>query len=262
VFLDGRSQAFVGSACTLEILDENGNLVKRMPVFWGAGSKFALIDGPEGSRNLLIARHPTEVHNLAVVNNRTLDPRPRSFHGVPAGHTYIPGWQTMSRRHLFYEDVDGDGRKEVVSEVNGTWNRISVWAEDGTPLYNVNLGPGERHPTLNVRDLDLADLDGDGRKEILAATSGGLVIALDCRCRKIWTRRLPSPPTVLATVPAPDGVRLAVGCEDGTLAFLTGKGEIAAMAAGRGRPACIQVLDGMAIVGTEDGEVRAWSHPS
>ena len=259
VFLDGKSQAFVGSACTLEIVDENGRLVRRMPVFWGAGSRFALIDGPEGSVNLLVARQPTEVHTVAVVNNRTLDPRPRGFHGVPPGHTYIPGWQSMSRRHLFYEDVDGDGRREVVSEVNGSWNRVSVWAEDGTPLHNVNLGPGERHPALNVRDLDLADLDGDGKKEILAATSGGRVMALDCQCRKVWVRRLPSPPTVLACVRSDGRVWIAVGCEDGTLIAMDGKGEVFGRSSVRGRPTCIGVLGGVAVVGTDEGEVKGWT---
>lgn len=259
VFLDGKSQAFVGSACTLEIIDENGALVRRMPVFWGAGSRFALVDGPEGSVNLLVARHPTEVHTVAVINNRTLDPRPRSFHGVPPGQTYIPGWQSMSRRHLFYEDVDGDGRREVISEVNGSWNRASVWAEDGTPLHNVNLGPGERHPALNVRDLDLADLDGDGKKEILVATSGGRVMALDCQCQKAWVRRLPSPPTVLTCVCTDGRPWVAVGCEDGSLVALDGKGEVFGRSSVRGRPTCIGVMDGVAVVGTDAGEVKGWT---
>ena len=78
-FWMARSQAFVGSACTLEILDEDGNLVKRLPVFWGPGSRFALIDGPEGSIDLLIARQPTDSHAMAVVNNREMDPKQRSL---------------------------------------------------------------------------------------------------------------------------------------------------------------------------------------
>ena len=262
VFLDGKSQAFVGSACTLEILDENGELVRRMPVFWGAGARFALIDGPEGSINLLIARQPTEVHNLAVVNNRTLDSKQRGFDGVPPGHTFIPGWQTMTRRHLFYEDVDGDGRREVVSEVNGSWNRVSVWAEDGTPLHNVNLGPGENVPALNVCDLDLIDLDGDGRKEILVATSGGLVLALDCRCRKLWTRRLPSPPTVLCCVAAKGGCRVVAGCEDGTLFVLDGEGEIVRTGGIAGRPTCIERVEDGVVVATDRGEIKAWKFES
>jgi hypothetical protein len=79
-----------------EGLDENGALVQRLPVFWGPGLKFALIDGPDGSIHLLIARRPTDWHDLAVVSNRTLDLTPRSFDGVPPGHTYVRGWGGMS----------------------------------------------------------------------------------------------------------------------------------------------------------------------
>ena len=193
VFLEGRSQAFVGSACTLEILDRDGNLVKRLPVFWGPGSRFALIDGPKGSIDLLIARQPTDSHAMAVVNNRELDPKQRAFRDVPDGHTNIGGWACMSRKHIINEDLDGDGRREVVSEINGTWNRVTVWSEDGRALHNVQLGPGQRIPADNVRDFDVVDLDGDGKKELLAALSGGLILALDHRCEKIWSRRLPSP---------------------------------------------------------------------
>ena len=258
VFLDGKSQAFVGSACTLEILDEDGNLVKRLPVFWGPGSRFALIEGPEGSIDLLIARQPTDSHAMAVVNNRELDPKQRSFRDVPEGHTNIGGWACMSRKHIFYEDLDGDGRKEVVSEINGTWNRVTVWAEDGRALHNVHLGPGQRIPSDNVRDFDVVDLDGDGRRELLAALSGGLVLAMDHQCERIWSSRLPSPPTVMATVDAGAGVRVVVGCEDGALVVLDGAGEVVQSGRTRGRPTCIESVDETVVVATDHGEVKAW----
>ncbi|MBT4819356.1 MAG: hypothetical protein HON70_26855, partial [Lentisphaerae bacterium] len=35
VFIDGKSQAFVGSACTIEIIDENGQFLKRIVQKWG-----------------------------------------------------------------------------------------------------------------------------------------------------------------------------------------------------------------------------------
>ncbi|MGQ9732931.1 MAG: hypothetical protein ACUVX8_16865, partial [Candidatus Zipacnadales bacterium] len=44
VFLEGKSQAFVGSACTLEILNEYGKLIKRLPVFWGQGYVMNVVD--------------------------------------------------------------------------------------------------------------------------------------------------------------------------------------------------------------------------
>ena len=165
----------------------------------------------------------------------------------------------MSRKHIFYEDLDGDGKREVASEVNGTWNRVSVWAEDGTPLYNAHFGPGQRIPTDNMRDLDIADLDGDGRKEIVAAISSGLVVALDCRCKKVWARRMPSPPTVLACVRTDGGTRVVVGCEDGSLIVLDGKGETVGAGQVDGRPTCILVVDETVVVATDRGEVKALS---
>ena len=258
-FLDGKSQAFLGGACTLEIVDENGQLVERMPVFWGPGSKFALIDGPEGSTNLLIARQPTDSHALAVINNRAPEPRTRSFRDVPAGFTNIGGWACMSRKHIFYEDVNGDGRKEVVSEVNGTWNRVTVWSEDGTPLHNVHLGPGQRIPAQNVRDLDLADLNGDGTRQILAALSSGLVLALDCRCERLWSVSLPSPPTVLACVGAGETARIVVGCEDGALVVMDGKGTIVQKGQVKGGPTRIEAIGGEVLIATDEGEITAWT---
>ena len=106
----------------------------------------------------------------------------------------------MNRAHLFYEDLDGDGKKEVISEINGTWNRVTVWSESGKPLFDASFGPGERIPAKNMRDLEVADLDGDGKKEILAATSAGLFVALDHECRKLWARRLASPPVLMKCI--------------------------------------------------------------
>ena len=251
VFLDGESQAFVGSACTLEILDGDGKLVKRLPVFWGPGARFALIDGPEGSLQLLIARQPTDSHALAVVDNRTLDPTRRGFSGVPEGHTSIGGWACMSRKHIIYEDLNGDGEKEVVSEINGTWNRVTVWRRDGTPLHSANFGPGEPIPVQNVADLDVADLKGHGKKTILAALASGYVIALDHRCRRLWTQKLPSPPAVLKCIRR----EIWVGCVDGTVAVLDGRGEVIRKGSVRGRPTCIEDLCGGALLATETGQV-------
>ena len=162
----------------------------------------------------------------------------------------------MSRKHIFYDDLNGDGQKEVVSEINGTWNRVTVWAEDGTPLHSVNFGPGQPIPAENIRDLDIADLNGDGRKEILAATSGGLVVALDHRCDKVWARRLPSPPTVMKCTEGQGAPRIVVGCEDGTLVVLDGKGKVIRVGSATGRPTCIERLNEGVVLATDRGEVR------
>jgi hypothetical protein len=267
VFIDGKSQAFVGSACTLEIVDENGGLVRRMPVFWGPGNVFQIVDAPDGSRNLLVGRRPNDGHALAIINCRTLSPGSRGFDGVPAGHTYVGGWDGMSRHHLFYDDLDGDGRKEVVSEITGVWNRVTVWSTEGKPLYNAQFGPGPDHhqPDRTLRDLAVADLNGDGRKEIVVATRRGLVVALTGHCEKVWSKRLPSAPVVLLPVERKGGgaLRVFVSCEDGSLAVLDGAGSLVCRGAVAGRPVCVAAIDGgaegpLAVVATERGQLRAF----
>ncbi len=245
VFLDGKEQCFVGSACTLEIIDENGKLVKRLPVFWGPGWKMKLIDGPDDSINLLIARWPNGNDTLAVVNNKTLSVG-RGFYGVPAGHTMVGGWTGLNRVGLFYEDINADGAMELISAENGVWNRVTVWSWDGKALYNAQFGPGaSNRPGANLCDMDVADLDGDGSKEIIVGTTRGLVVALSNQCVKVWSERMPSPPAVLKSVPAPDGAgsQVVVGCADGTVAVLDGNGNLVRLGQVTGRPTHIERVD-------------------
>ena len=263
VFLEGSSQCFVGSACTLEILGGDGKLLKRLPVFWGPGWRFAVTDAADGSRDLLIARQPTDTHALAIVNSRTLKVG-RGFDGVPSGHTYVTGWSTMSRGHILCRDMDGDGCEEVVSEINGVWNRITVWDRAGRALHNAQLGPGKQIPHRNVRDLAVGDLDGDGKPEIVAATSGGLVVALDGQCRRLWSARMPTAPSVLALVEGRGGsaARVVVGCEGGSVVVLDGAGRCVAGGQLGGHATAVQVVERegqtVVVLASEKGEVTAY----
>ncbi len=264
VFLDGKSQAFVGSACTLEIIDENGKLVHRMPQFWGDPAVFRFVDGPDGSINLLAARRTNGTNRWGIINNETLNPGQRGFYGVPAGSTFVGGWSAQNTHHIFYEDLDGDGVKEVVSDTNGTWNRVTVWDASGKPLHDASFGPGERIQARNMRGLDIADLDGDGKKEIITCTSSGLVVALDCQCGKVWSRRLPSAPNVMKAfaLPGADGPWIVVGCDDGTVVALDGTGQVIRLGQVTGRPTRIASLETaagpVALLATDKGEIEGF----
>ena len=259
-FIDGQNQAFVGSACTLEVLNPDGSLAKRMAAFWGPGKLFGQIPRPDGSHDLLIAREPTDGHHLDVVNSKRLDVR-RMFAGVPAGHSYVGGWACMSRDHIFHVDLDGDGKQEIVSEINGTWNRLTVWDEDDHALYNAQFGPGISIPHRNVRDVDLTDLDGDGKQEILVGLEAGLVLALDHQCQRVWSTRLPSPPRVLATV----GTQVLVGCDDASVVVLDAKGEPIALGKLDSRPTKVVKLEQgdrtLVVIGTDKGGVTGFMLP-
>jgi outer membrane protein assembly factor BamB len=143
----------------------------------------------------------------------------------------------------------------VVSEINGTWNRITVWSADGTPKYNLQLGPGDPIPARNVRDVDLVDVNEDGLPEIVAALSGGLVLCLTGRCEPLWARRLVSPPSVLSGLGGDGGV--LVGCEDGSVLRLDGTGEVVAQRSAEGRPRHAASMPGAVVLGTDAGQVVA-----
>ncbi len=264
-FDEGKSRCFVGSACTLEILDETGQLVKRTPVFWGPGWKFLLVAGRDDSPNLLVARWPNGSDNLAIVSSRTMTDTGHAYDGVPAGHSFVGGWTAQNRTGLFCEDLDGDGKKEVATAINGTWNRVTVYTEQGQPLYNAQFGPGPSNaPRAQMRDMEIADLNGDGKREIVVGISEGLVVALNHRCEKLWSTRLPSPPVSLHCIQlSSTGLpRVVAGCDDGTVVALDGSGVLLRLGKTAGRPMHMEALQTpagtLAVLATDQGEVRGF----
>ncbi|MGQ9732907.1 MAG: hypothetical protein ACUVX8_16745, partial [Candidatus Zipacnadales bacterium] len=198
---------------------------------------------------------------LAIINNRTLDPTPRGFDSVPPGHTYVGGWSAMNRHHIFYVDLDGDGTREVVSEINGTWNRVTVWDAGGKALYDASFGPGDSIPAKNMRDLDISDLNSDGKQEILSATSAGLIVALNHQCEKLWARRLNSPPTVMKVVHAANGISwVVVGCENGAVVVLDAQGVPRRyhVNAFTGAPTVINAVDDVVLLASNKGELKGF----
>ena len=264
IFYNGQTQAFIGSACTLEILDSNGKLMRRLPTFWGPGNEFALVDAPDGTINLLVCRRKADTHAAIVVNNthefvpNMLGPDPDSFNDVPPGHTDISIWGGMTRNRIFYDDIDGDGKKEVISDIDGAWNRISIWSNDAKPLYNANIGPGltTYFKIRNMRGLELAKLDNSGKKAILTATIRGWVLALDCQCRTIWARHLAGIPVMLKTYAAGENIRIVIACEDGEVHVLNRLGDLVSKAKVPSKPACMESCEQGVVIGTDGGELE------
>ena len=258
-FIDDKPMAFAGSACTLEILDETGQLVRRMPQFWGKVSVMKLIPGPNGSHTLLAARRFNDGNTLGIINSVSLDPDRRGYDSVPEGHTYVPGWSAMNREHIFFEDFDGDGENELMSEVNGVWNRVTVWRPDGTAEYDASFGPGKSIPYVNMRDIDIGVLTGDGVPDIAVATVDRLVVALTGACERLWSRRLPFVPTTLCCItPAGgDSPWIVIGGEGGSVTVLDAAGQPVREARLPATPTKILALFGehAVVFGTNDGHI-------
>ena len=241
-FLDKpQSQAIVGSACTVEVLDPRGKLLLRKEQIWGDIVHMLIIPRPDGTRNLLSVRRPSLTSRVNILNSASLSVQAAGFHDVPEGHTDIKSWG-RARYHLFHADLDADGEGEVIGEISGPWDRVTVWDETGKAKASAPFGPGMRS-SHSLRDLDVADLDGDGTREILVGTDRGLLVALDARCEKVWSRRLKSPPRVFAAVSAlgGNGSRLVVGCDDGSVLLLDPAGQPLRVGRVPGRPQHIAV---------------------
>jgi len=101
--------------------------------------------------------------------------------------------------------------------------------------------------------MDIADLDSDGKKEIVVATSSGLIVALDHQCRKLWAKRLPEAATVMKCVTS----NMVIGCEDGAVVVLDGKGEMIRSDRINGRPTCINTIGSLVLLATSKVEIKA-----
>ena len=82
---------------------------------------------------------------------------------------------------LLIADVDGDGASEVVvGEHPGEANNVLILDPEGQVKRRVELPPGKRdYANCAIDSFGLADIDGDGFRELVVAVNGGCVYVLD-----------------------------------------------------------------------------------
>ncbi len=72
----------MGSASTIEIIDRDGKLLDRHVYLWSTVHRFQVIEGPDGTRNLLASADYTARNDAAVLNSALPDASRRSFTAV------------------------------------------------------------------------------------------------------------------------------------------------------------------------------------
>jgi len=272
VFLDGQSQLFVGTASTLEALDRNGRLIKSMNAGPGVVTDVALVPYDTDEIMLLPVRRFGRFM-IYRTNSRTPDQatafsvgefcprRGASTYGSEYGNGYA---------EIDVVDLNGDGRQEVVGLFNGILNGIHVWGHKGQVLADAAFGDGRASPKpsykkeipdVNMRGLSIVDLDGDGQRELCVITSRGFLIALNNKCERLWSQRMPSEPICIEAFGATGGHAgcVVVGCREGGIYKLDATGTISAQVEVKGNPVKTRRLsEGEAVFVTDQGEVMAW----
>jgi len=258
--LDGEaSRAFVGSACTVEVVDEAGKLVKRVPLYWGSCTVMQVVPNPDGTRKLVVAKAPNLSNDLSTI--RGADWSTGRF-GV-----HPPFQLSQSTLNILVDDLDADGQPEVICDTNGSMNNVRVYDSAGKPRWSADFGPpaagaveiGIAVPRPTMRGLVVVDFQGEGEKHVVAATEEGLVTAFAADGTQAWATYLPSAPWCLARLPREGGDLLAVGCDDGTLLFVDGAGRPVAKAGLEGAVRQLRAVarDGgpVLVAGTDRGVV-------
>lgn len=187
IFDHNESRAFIGTACTIEIIDSSGQLIKRVPTTtlwgiqgWGPSFKFLTTDAEDNSVNLIAARKPNGFNSLSIINSKSINLIGTGFDGVPKGQTDIKPWMRVDTVQMYKDDIDNDSRENVIIASAGAWNRVTVYSEKGTALYNANFGENK------INDMDI--MHCTKQTSILICTNKGLLAVLDCYCKPLWSK--------------------------------------------------------------------------
>jgi outer membrane protein assembly factor BamB len=272
VFLDGHSQLLAGTASTVEAIGQDGKLLRSMNGGVGVVTDITLLDCGEGEVRLFPARlfgHFRLQHTSSRTPDQSAGLNVGPFAPRLGSSTHVSnignGYAAIKA-----VDLDSDGQQELVGLFNGTLNGIHVWDRAGHVRADAAFGPGAASPrpswqnrvqTPNMRGLAIADLDGDGKREIAIITARGFVIVLNHRCEKLWARALPSDPTAIAALAAESGRpgRLVVACRTGSVYVQDAVGKILNQGKVDGLPTRLVLLNDVQIaLTTADGQLAAY----
>ncbi len=169
------------------------------------------------------------------------------------------------------EDIDGDGRKEIIfGTKNGKLMSIDV---DGTLKWTYSAE--ETHSEMELMFLDtennnsissspnVADINNDGKKEIVFGTESGTIYVLDGKGKLLWKYKTEGPirGTPFIQKFANNEYGILFGSSDKTLYFLNGKGQLLwkynAKSEIESCPSIILSQKPMIVFGSNDGNVHA-----
>jgi hypothetical protein len=166
----------------------------------------------------------------------------------------MTAWARRGISHLEVADLDGDGVEEVVVVRSGHWNELGVYSGEDQSLciWGASFGPDRTYSHF-MTGLVVADISGDGKKEVVASMANGWVCAFDSAGKPIWQYQFPGAVTAMCKTDAPSS--LVVGCADGLVYLMDGSGRIARTAELSSSITALSTGPGFLSAGTEAGKV-------
>jgi outer membrane protein assembly factor BamB len=178
-----NGKIFIGSAGTIEVLDAKGQLLARKYVLYGAMDTLFL--HPETGKIMII--RPTGGAALMDIDPETYKVTAHSNWalGLTDNLNSYGFNQVCQYKVLFFKDANGQYR--AADLLSGAQNRFIIRNAQGKALHEANFGPGMLGHNLliptkqnrTLRDMAMADLDGDGRMEFAVTHANGSIYILN-----------------------------------------------------------------------------------
>ncbi|MBN1674779.1 MAG: VCBS repeat-containing protein [Kiritimatiellae bacterium] len=271
----GKEELVIGRPVTLEFHELDGTLIKRLPTRWATNTELALLTKRGKAKDpqvVLAGKFDGGTPDVSAVNSKHRN-RGDGWFGsgrVLEGATTMCAWGQCGHGDLAVADLDGDGVEEVITTITGHWNELRVW-DGGTtkpewlhsPLWMKYFGPdtGGWQNVKNISNrfmkaLEVADLNGDGKKEVIVGLKIGWVHVYDHAGNKVWSRFLEKGVRCLKATPG----GLAVGLSDGRLLLLNGGGRTVRTADLGASVEKLTIVNGNGLVaGTRNGTLAAFA---
>ncbi len=131
----------------------------------------ALVNNDRARIDLLYQRTSDEL--LAVAKTRLSSPR---WEPIIEDAPFLK--ETVTTGDFMYDaaivDVNGDGRNDLV--YTGKRDRIAIKLQTGDGVWDERWAYDRDTPNANVGSLEVADIDGDGRDDLIAMTTTAILI--------------------------------------------------------------------------------------
>lgn len=252
-----KGLVYAGSASTVEILDAKGALQARKFILYG-GVDDMFHDPVTGSVLLIRPSGGAAVHSIdAKMQVKMLS---RWGLGLQDALSRYGFNQVGQLQLAFFRNAAGEWRAANI--LAGAQNRLVIRKPDGTPLFEADFGSGSLGRTVQIpnsgqrtlRNMALADLDGNGVPEICVAHAKGTCFIFNDRAEVCGLHELNGLPLSLAS----DGKAFYAGMDDGRILRIGQKGPVV-IGRLKGQIFVLETLsDGRLFAGSSSGETACF----